>query len=1794
MMNYHQYLSAKTPAIYLADPNGAPIAPLQGIEKARLTQKFNDIWEIAFEVSRTTSGEQGPRENPSYRLLLPMRELYVEDYGWFRISKTPSVSMDGKREYKTFTAYGIESQLQDLDVTDFYVNCGSSVSREFFEENLDPLGIPRRSVRLYVSNPSDQAGDANYKGLGLLNLLEEEYLSRKGWSVGEVDLELRDKAGRKFEAPSQDLYSFLINTVAPAYRCIFVFDRIHKRIHVRNLETIGKTLNLECSFRNLISSAEITDKQSDLYTCFRVAGGDENVSVAYVNFGSDRIENLDYFIQCGIIPRECADKYRLYRRYRLSRQEAYTACYRDQLRLLRRVSDLEEQLPADEAAAEWRAYSLEELKAERDRFQAILSYLEERNTVNGQLQIEESPDYSYYLSIRAVILPDIEAEIARKEAGSAEEPVRVDYKTNWELYGIFELEAFEKSYENTRELLAQKGYDKPWDPSLAAQGSEEAHRRQYETYLKISGYLEAIRKRLSLLREKKSALEEQLKDLRQAQEEIVRDVAADNPLFGFTPQELALLEALRVQTDFTDSSIEAPDLSDTDTLLERSQELLQAAADQLEIESRPQLTYRINLENPLYLTQFSEKFAQVEQGDFIYLSLDPQSHVRQRCIEMEYELAGRSDASFSITFSDMITAYGKSNDYRFFLNGGASSGKNRISKSIADYVDSAAANAAAALGIGFGTSGLVSGMSEEDLLKLSDMLSGLVNGNLTLEELRVRLAQIDTLEADSAFIRYLNTQYLVANQADFKALSALAANIRQAVIGASSTETGIVIHLTSENANIDQLLVREQIAGQIRVGDLEAGDLTLSDQMRITSANGRLMMDGGALQIHGQNAGGEDYVGIQLGYDTAGRPSLIVRDEDGAAVLTSQGITQDAVADNLIQNRMLDNASVSGRNVDWSDISQGTDSQGRPVWDVSSVVIGGKDFGAEYTSFTQSAARQFGDLEEALSESAGTISGVSSRVSAVEKSVTDKVWQNDIQNSISSYDGSQIKTIREQVTETRTSVGAISESIREVEATLVKKADTSSVNELSEKTNELKSTVDGTTRELASLKTTVETKADGSAVTALESWKNTTQTTVEGFAAKIERLNTTAYGSKDGTETADGLSRRTLELEASVDGVRSRLEDTYTKGELDDNLESLVEQSVNGFKAQVKSEVKARTTPYYALGPSAAQPPDSGWSTIMPVKSAGEYLWRKDLLTYGDETSEWLPPYAASGSDGAAGPKGDSGLSAVSVLLSNESHTFAAGENAALASSVSTDVIAYYGNEREAVTVGSISGLPEGMSVSVSGNSTVNARIVFTVTPVMSAPSGTVKIPCTVRGTALTKDFSYSLSFAGAPGQNARIYELVSSALALKRGADQRLTPAQLRYDAYFRDGATDRAAYAGRFLIDESADGSSWTRRYTSSADESSVTYAPSNAQIRMIRCSLCASGGSGRILDQQSSVILTDIDNLQIGGRNLLLQSDTLFSGAAYQIAQYELGQQPPAAGETCTIQLAGQLGTGKTEFGVYNSGGNVKLCGLTPADCVNGVYSKTFVWTVKNGSITADNTSIRIYTLPQSVTGSTSSIRWAKLERGNTASDWSAAPEDYFTRVQTQAAIETGLDGVRLYAEKTYTTKGELGVQTGELRSAIEANSDSIRSTVSRQDYDRDFASGGGKITSILNQTASSYQMYFSGQKQEILSQAQEEAGAIADRKLENYGTYFEFSDGGMLIGKKGTQGNFKARFDNEQLAFLEGDNVVTWISNRIFHALGMETEGAMSMTNAKSSGRWVTEADATGRLNIYWRE
>ena len=188
-------------------------------------------------------------------------------------------------------------------------------------------------------------------------------------------------------------------------------------------------------------------------------------------------------------------------------------------------------------------------------------------------------------------------------------------------------------------------------------------------------------------------------------------------------------------------------------------------------------------------------------------------------------------------------------------------------------------------------------------------------------------------------------------------------------------------------------------------------------------------------------------------------------------------------------------------------------------------------------------------------------------------------------------------------------------------------------------------------------------------------------------------------------------------------------------------------------------------------------------------------------------------------------------------------------------------------------------------SASVSGTWD-NTRRVYTVTG-LSADTGWVDITASYLGVLYaTKRFSVSKTKGGIPGPTgpqgnpgpvSRNYMLESSDAVIKKGADNRLSPAQITFKAFYRDGnAASRTAYAGRFKIEESTNGTSFTSKYTSTANESVKSYTPSSAEVKIIRCTLYAAGGVTNALDTQTVVVLTDVSNLEVGSDNLVNKDD------------------------------------------------------------------------------------------------------------------------------------------------------------------------------------------------------------------------------------------------------------------------------------------------------------------------------
>lgn len=114
-------------------------------------------------------------------------------------------------------------------------------------------------------------------------------------------------------------------------------------------------------------------------------------------------------------------------------------------------------------------------------------------------------------------------------------------------------------------------------------------------------------------------------------------------------------------------------------------------------------------------------------------------------------------------------------------------------------------------------------------------------------------------------------------------------------------------------------------------------------------------------------------------------------------------------------------------------------------------------------------------------------------------------------------------------------------------------------------------------------------------------------------------------------------------------------------------------------------------------------------------------------------------------------------------------------------------------------------------------------------------------------------------------GEDGRVYMIQASTQVLSQGADDAFTPPTVTFSAYYRDGqSASRTAYAGRFIIQETTDGTSYVTRWTSAANQTSVTYTPYSKNVKNIRCMLYAAGGTTNALDMQGVAIVRDIDNL------------------------------------------------------------------------------------------------------------------------------------------------------------------------------------------------------------------------------------------------------------------------------------------------------------------------------------------
>lgn len=162
-----------------------------------------------------------------------------------------------------------------------------------------------------------------------------------------------------------------------------------------------------------------------------------------------------------------------------------------------------------------------------------------------------------------------------------------------------------------------------------------------------------------------------------------------------------------------------------------------------------------------------------------------------------------------------------------------------------------------------------------------------------------------------------------------------------------------------------------------------------------------------------------------------------------------------------------------------------------------------------------------------------------------------------------------------------------------------------------------------------------------------------------------------------------------------------------------------------------------------------------------------------------------------------------------------------------------------------------------------------------------------------------------------------------------------------------------------------------------------------------------------------------LRKVDNLKVGGTNLLLESDTPNRGHApsgYLVARYYFSEEFVVGQKyTASVSIAVD---GRKSLAFFIGGGDVMAANWRPISDGDSVVSRTF--TATQAMVDAvDNLHVYASTNPNGgsanpMTG-TCVVHWAKLEKGTMATDWSPAPADADATYATKAALSVESDRI-----------------------------------------------------------------------------------------------------------------------------------------------------------------------------------
>lgn len=1007
---------------YVCRPNNQTAAPIIGCENDSMTLKLLDISELSFEVPEYIYLPQKKATvlNPCFNYLSQYMRIKDSEGRIFRINAEPEIRETPDGRIKSVSADSLECELQDKDITALAVNMGNELSREWYSENLNALGAPIN----YITFVNDKE-----PRLSLMHILLEY---APNWKIGHVDTELRAMR-RSFEIDASDLYAILTQNVARAFECVFLFDTVSRTISAYKVENIGEDTHIYLSIHNLLANQVITPSSDNIYTQFSVLADDGKDILPFANFGSHTISNYDYFLNPIWFDEETITKYKAYKTNVDAKRNRYMELTKSWNYLNAQVTELYDRVPDSRCEAAWTDLTPEELNAELESCRAAAALLRELHTTDGVLQIEDSSDYGIYVSLTEVIIPKLTAQIEAVNSGKIKPDKELSWETNWDLYGINELNHLLLTYTDAVTLYA--AYTQPYD-SGAHRENEAIYNLNHQLYLENAEYVRQIQAAIKDRKSRVSELQAEMDKLQSERKALIAYAQMPNPEHGFTSEELKTFESLTVHTDYENENILVTDFDDTIAQVDLAEKLYAAACEQLAIESRPQLSMRIDLDSFLSITKYNSFTDELAVGNFIRVGMNSDEAEKLRIISIQFQPSDLS-AKLNLEFSNMITTYNRRDDYTYLTgNGYSRSGKNKITAGISsDDLTTALSALLNSKFASFTSSPVFQNATAQNIQAVLGTFDVALADYLKTKDLSAEVADISKLSADSAFITYLQSQFaslteLDAAKIDVEQLIADYGEIKLLLSGSAATGSLHTIYLNAQNSVIDTAYIKDLMVQNITVNDLKAGNIN-TDYIGLASDDGTLSINGATMQF--SDASG---VRLQLGRDAAGNFSFILRGSEQSVLIDENGLHEDAITDGLIKTRMVEDNAIDTGKVDW--ISAGAaEENGKPVWKSGSITVN-----EDGTTLTE----KISTIQTAIDANTGEINQL----------ISD--------TTITKEDGTTV-SVKDDYNLTKDTVGSHAQILSSHE---------SSISGVTSKTNILEQDLNSTKNNISSIKTNLE------------------------------------------------------------------------------------------------------------------------------------------------------------------------------------------------------------------------------------------------------------------------------------------------------------------------------------------------------------------------------------------------------------------------------------------------------------------------------------------------------------------------------------------------------------------------------------------------------------------------------------------------------------------------------------------------------------------------------------------------